>query len=128
MTTFKSGHALLVGVGADLPNTVDDAKGLAGILTDGERCSYPPQQVVAITKADTTRAAVLAAFDALAARSDANSTVVVFFSGHGYQVASSTGNQYYLMTYGYNLDTLSKTAISGREFADKLNAIPAQRM
>jgi hypothetical protein len=81
MTTFKNGHALLIGVGADLPNTVDDAKGLAGILADGERCAYPPQQVLAISEADATRAAVLAALDALATRSDANSTVVVFFSG-----------------------------------------------
>jgi hypothetical protein len=128
MTIFKNGHALLVGVGADLPNTIDDAKGLAGILADGERCAYPPQQVVALTGADATRDAVLGALDALAVRSDASSTVVVFFSGHGYQVTSSMGEQYYLMPYGYDLNALFRTAISGKELADKLKTIPAQRM
>lgn len=128
MSIFSNGHALLVGVGADLPNTVDDARGLAGILADGERCAYPPGQVVALTGPDATRRAVLDALAGLAERSDAKSTVVVFFSGHGYQVASSMGEQYYLMPYGYDLDALFRTAISGSEFADKLQAIPAQRM
>ncbi len=30
--SFAHGHAVVVGVGADLTNTVDDATGLAGIL------------------------------------------------------------------------------------------------
>ena len=128
MSTFTHGHALLVGVGADLPNTVDDAKGLAGILADPERCAYPSDHVVAVTDAAATRAGVLGALDALAAHSDANSTVVVFFSGHGYQVTSSTGEQYYLMPNGYDLNALFKTAISGKEFADKLKTVPAQKM
>jgi hypothetical protein len=33
-TQFGHGFALLIGVGADLPNTVDDALGLADILKD----------------------------------------------------------------------------------------------
>ena len=31
---FTHGYALVVGVGGDLPVTVDDAVGLAGLLTD----------------------------------------------------------------------------------------------
>lgn len=31
----------LVGVGADLPDTVTDVEGLAGILRDPSRCQYP---------------------------------------------------------------------------------------
>ena len=37
---FSKGHALIVGVGADLPNTVNDAIGLAEILTDPDRCKH----------------------------------------------------------------------------------------
>ncbi len=44
-TIFPSGRTLIVGVGADLPNTVDDAQGLAEILRDPERCAYPAEQV-----------------------------------------------------------------------------------
>ena len=42
---FQQGFALVVGVGDDLPNTIDDAKGLANILFDEGRCAYPANQV-----------------------------------------------------------------------------------
>jgi hypothetical protein len=126
--TFQNGHALLIGVGADLPNTVDDARGLAEILADAERCAYPPNQVVTLTGPAASRDGMLTALNQLAAASVTNATVVVYFSGHGYQVKSSTGLQYYLMPYGYNLSALFETAVSGKEFADLLAAIPAKRL
>ncbi|MCP4696812.1 MAG: hypothetical protein GY862_08175 [Gammaproteobacteria bacterium] len=46
------GHALIVGAGADLKCTADDAKGLATILKDEERCAYPAGQVQLLTEAD----------------------------------------------------------------------------
>lgn len=39
MPLFTHGHALLIGVGGDLPNTETDAAGLAEIFTDPERCA-----------------------------------------------------------------------------------------
>ncbi|MBN1262640.1 MAG: caspase family protein, partial [Anaerolineae bacterium] len=36
---------MLIGVGADLPDTVQDALGLAAILKAPQRCGYPPEQV-----------------------------------------------------------------------------------
>ncbi len=36
------GHALIIGVGADLPNTVDDAIALVDTLNASARCGYPP--------------------------------------------------------------------------------------
>ena len=55
--TFEQGHALIIGVGADLPNTVDDAIGMANILKDGERCAYPAGQVHLLTSEGATRQA-----------------------------------------------------------------------
>ncbi|MBN1322756.1 MAG: hypothetical protein JW986_01975 [Methanotrichaceae archaeon] len=46
---FTAGRTLLIGVGADLPSTVDDAKGLAGILVEPSRSAYPPEQVALLT-------------------------------------------------------------------------------
>jgi hypothetical protein len=34
-TTFTQGYALIVGVGGDLPNTVNDARGVASLFTEG---------------------------------------------------------------------------------------------
>jgi hypothetical protein len=127
-TTFDHGYALAIGVGADLPNTVDDALGLAGILQDGERCAYPPSQVQVLTGEAATRTAVLAALDELAQGADEDATVVVYFSGHGYKVSTSMDDIYFLMPYGYDLNNLKTTAIKGAAFADKLRAIPAKKL
>lgn len=128
MTIFTYGHALLVGVGADLPNTVDDAQGLAAILRDPARCAYPPGQVQAITGADATRDRILAALDHLAQTADATATVIVYFSGHGYRVTSTMGAAYYLMPAGYDMERLYQTAVSGSEFAQRLRAISARKL
>ena len=141
---FDQGHALVVGVGADLPNTVDDAIGLADILKDPARCAYPPDQVHLLTGEEATRDAILSALDTLSnlpvSQSTnlptyqspnlpiSQSTILIYFSGHGYQVASPTGEFYYLLPYGYDLNRLYQTAISGAEFTGRLRDIPAQKL
>jgi hypothetical protein len=126
--SFLQGHALIVGVGADLPNTVDDAVGLADILKDPARCAYPPDHVQLLTGEGATRAAILSTFDALAQSTNSQSTVVVYFSGHGYRVTLPVGEFYYLLPYGYDLTQLPQTTISGAEFTRRLRAIPAQKL
>jgi uncharacterized caspase-like protein len=92
MTTFQQGHALIIGVGADLPNTVADANGLSTILRDEARCAYSPSQIHLLTGPSATRDAVLNALNTLAQSTDQNATVVVYFSGHGYQVSTSVSD------------------------------------
>ena len=128
MTQFTHGHALVIGMGADLPDTIQDATGLADILTDKERCAYPPGQVTLLTGEKATRAAVLSALDALAHLDDAEATVVVYFSGHGYRVTASLGEFYYLMPFGYDTGRLFETAIRGDEFTTRLRAVAAQKL
>ncbi|MBD2343630.1 caspase family protein [Anabaena subtropica] len=125
---FSQGHACIVGVGGDLPNTVDDAVGFADILKDAERCAYPPEQVHLLTKEQANREGILAALDQLAQSTTSDSTVIVYFSGHGYQVNSPIGEVYYLMPFGYDQTKLHKTAISGTEFITKLQAISAKKL
>lgn len=125
---FTQGHACIVGVGADLPNTVTDAQGIADILCDPERCAYVPEQVQLLMAEQATRNRVLAALDQLATATDPEATVLIYFSGHGYQVASPMGEAYYLIPHGYEQKKLYQTAISGAEFTAKLKAIPAKKL
>jgi hypothetical protein len=127
-SSFEQGHALVVGVGADLPATVDDAVGLADMLRDTSRCAYPAGQVKLLTGEGATAGNIQAALDALAESAGPESTVIVYFSGHGYRVTSPTGEFYYLLPYGYDLNRLYQTAISGAEFSERLRAIPAQKL
>ena len=52
-------HALIVGVGADLPMTVTDAQGVAAILADPARCGFDPAHVGVPTGPDATRERIL---------------------------------------------------------------------
>ncbi len=126
--TFTHGHALLVGVGANLPNTIDDAQGIAGILCDQERCAYPSNQVQTLTGEGAGRGQILAALDKLAQSTTTDDTVLVYYSGHGYRVNSTTGEAFYLLPFGYDLQRLHRTAISGTEFTARLRAIPARKL
>ncbi|MEM7133594.1 MAG: caspase family protein [Chloroflexota bacterium] len=128
MYLFTSGHALVIGVGSDLPNTVIDAKGIAEILTDPERCAYPAEQVNILTQEEASRAHLLSALDQLAEKVDSESTVIIYFSGHGYEVNTGIGSLYFLMPYGYDISKLPSTAINETELTAKLAAIKAKKM
>jgi Caspase domain/Effector-associated domain 10 len=124
---FEQGHACVIGVGGDLPTTVGDAEGLARILKDPERCAYPEEQVHLLTGEQATRSHIISTLEQLAIATNAESTVLIYFSGHGYQVTKPL-KSYCLMPYGYSTENLSETAISGSEFTDLLREIPAQKL
>ena len=80
---FSPGYAVGIGVGADLPVTLDDAAGVARLLPDPNRCACPPDQVRVLTGEDVYRDAVLSALDWLAAVAVPDSTALVYLPGHG---------------------------------------------
>jgi hypothetical protein len=122
---FTHGHALVIGMGADLPVTVTDAQGVASLLRDSARCAYPSEQVQLLTGPTARRGDVLQALDRLAeqVKADPDATAVVYFSGHGTETPD-----YYFLPYGYNVADLPGTAVSGAEFTDKLRAIQARKL
>ena len=126
-TSFNQGHACIIGVGGDLPCTVDDAEGLAKILKDPQRCAYPEKQVHLLTGKTATRQDIISTLERLAGTTQSDSTVLVYFSGHGFLVTQPL-KTYYLLPYGYNTEELSDTALSGAELVDLLLEIPAQKL
>jgi uncharacterized caspase-like protein len=126
--SFQSGHALLIGAGADLPFTIDDARGIADILKDPERCAYPVNQVELLTGEAAGRQAVLDAFDRLAEAADESSTVIIYFSGHGYRACTPIGEAYFLIPFGVEMERLKETAISGSEFTVRLQVIRSKKL
>ena len=121
--TFVQGYALVVGVGADLPVTIDDATAVADLLRDPGRCAYPANQVQLLTGEQATAANILVALERLAQSTNPESTALVYFSGHGLETPD-----YYLMPHGYDLADLPGTAISGAVFTERLWAIEARKL
>ncbi len=125
---FSKGYALLIGVGADLPVTVNDAKGLQDVLVDSNRAAYPSEQVKCLTENSATRQTILEKFEWLIERvnQDPDATVIVYYSGHGGRFKPT--NEYFLVPYGYSPSKRAKTAISGLEFTKKIEAIKARKL
>ena len=125
MKLYTSGHAVIVGVGDDLPCTVRDATGLAGILTDPRRCAYPKDQVRVLKEQEATKANIVAALENLAARTQEHpeATSIVYFSGHGIE-----DPDFYLVPHGFDWDNLAGTALSGAELTELLDQVRSKRL
>jgi hypothetical protein len=122
---FAHGHALVIGMGADLPVTITDASAIADFLRDPGRCAYPAGQVQLLTGPGARRDDVLKALDRLATqvKADPDATAIVYFSGHGTETPD-----YYFLPFGYNTADLPRTAVSGAEFTARLRAIQARKL
>ena len=135
MPTLANAHALIVGI-ADYANIrklpkVRDAEDLAAALVDPELCGYDPKKVTVLLDQDATQVRIRAGLDALKQGCDANSTVFLYFSGHGGQIKEGTNKGQYLLPVEVVYpgdDDLARTAISGQEFTEALRAIPAKRL
>ena len=131
---FSHGHAVVVGVGNDLPMTVTDATAVAKLLTDPARCGYPAGQVqllvggAALSEERPTRANILTALDGLAdrCRADPDAIAVVYYSGHG--GFRPEDGVYYLVPDGYDPNRFADTTVTGAEFAGKVGAVRARGM
>lgn len=135
MAAFDQGIALVVGVGeyvgegfASLPATVQDATSIAHVLKDISRCAYPDNHVTVLTGKEASRHRILTALGSLAEQASEDSTVVIFFSGHGGQAQVGSSTQTYLCPRAADINELDATAISRDMFSDALKKICARKL
>jgi hypothetical protein len=131
---FDNGYALLVGIGEysvaefSAPVTRNDAEALAMILIDASLAGYPAEHVQLLTGLQASRNGVLAALKSLATRTDAQSTVLLFFCGHG---VSTEDGGYNFLTYDAQPTSDDSydpsTVIYNTELVTHIKAIPARK-
>src|SRR5580700_2979973 len=117
---FRNAYALVIGVGGDLPVTVADAKAIAEILRDPNRCAIPNGNVRVLTEWDATRTGIIDALRALAREAESNDVVTLYFSGHGGRLPEA-GERRFLVPRDRSL-------LDGEQFTDLLRDIPARRL
>jgi pimeloyl-ACP methyl ester carboxylesterase len=83
MAILNNAYALIIGVGDDLPQSENDANKINNILTDESLAGYPEENVKLLTQKNASRTNILAAFDWLIREVDPESTVFLYYSGHG---------------------------------------------
>jgi hypothetical protein len=132
---FDNAFGLVVQIAAyrhvpPLP-AVDDATAIAGLLTDPGRGGYPPGNVRVLVDGDATRAGLVGALDALGRETDTDSTVFVYFSGHGGRVEQGPWAGEYLLPVDAvypDDESLAASAVSGDQFTAALAAVPARKV
>src|SRR5919199_2678728 len=132
---MNNAHALVIGIANyqhinKLP-PVKDAQDIHDLLIDPNHCGYAPDNVHLLVDEQATQATVRHALAELASRSNQDSTVFFYFSGHGARLeAGSYAGEYILPvdTVYPSEQSLAETAISGAEFTQALRAIPARKV
>lgn len=143
MAKLKNAHALLIGVGSeDLPETINDAKALYKILGNKETGSYYKSNLKILTGKKATRKGILNAFDDLLERTDKDSSVLLFYSGHGGMYSDNTfikdetkkkpedQNQKYfhLCPNDYDPKNYKTTWIKAEEIKYKISQLKSRRL
>ena len=137
MPTLSNTYALLIGI-ADyhhvnpLPQQVrNDVQDLHAVLIDPQLCAYPPENVTLLLDGQATQAAIRQALAELAGKTDGESTLLIYISSHGAQIATGAFADEYLLPVDTEITSqaqLAATAIAGAEFAAALKAIPARKV
>jgi hypothetical protein len=132
---FSNAFALVISIAAyqnirKLPEVSDGAE-VASVLTDPTKCGYLPDQVSRLFDAEATGLAIRRELSALAIKCNKESTVFIYFSGHGAQIQNGPRTGEYLLpvdTVHATDDDLANSGLSGLEFTKLLNDIPARKI
>ncbi len=138
---LKNAYALLIGVGNDLPVSVGDAADVYRLLLDKDLAGYQPENVILLTNELATRNNILLAFDNLIAKVNEDSSVLLYYSGHGGTYSDNTflkekdwkpeiENQKYfhLCPYDYDPVNYETTWVKAEEVREKINALKSRRL
>jgi hypothetical protein len=137
MAALSNAHCLVVGIASyqhvrPLPDTVvKDAQDVHDVLVDPVTGGYPRERVRLLTDAAATRAALHRGLSDIATRADDQSVVFVYLSGHGARITGGPFAGQYLLPVDTAADSpasLAETAVSGEEFSQWLQAIPARKV
>jgi hypothetical protein len=134
MASFDKGFALVVGI-ANYPKVaslselvLNDARDISTLLTDSTQCGYLPNQVKLLLDEQATLKNIRESLGWLANYSPEDSTVLIFFSGHGGRIETSPQAENYLIPFDTNPQDLKNTALESAELTRLLGKIRAKRL
>ncbi|MCM8611762.1 caspase family protein [Accumulibacter sp.] len=131
---FEHAYALLIAVdqnleaAAALPAVAADARALRDVLVHPQRCGYAPDHVRLLTGEVSTRQAIIRGLrwlgEKLAAIPGADTTAIIYFSGHGHV----DGDEHYLIPYDLDGRHVATSSIRGAEFAEAVARLTPRRL
>lgn len=141
MGTLKNAYALLIGVGNDLPVTSKDATAIYNILADETLAGYLPENIVLLTDEKATRKGILEAFNHLIENTDEDSSVLLYYSGHGGIYSDNTflkkedwkpevenTKYFHLCPFDYDPNNYKTTWVKAEEVKEKIGQLKSRRL
>lgn len=133
---MKNCSCLVVGISGyrnirALPISVTNDANVIHNLVSSPQLGYLPDNAKKLLDTEATAATIRQELESIAKHSDYESTVIIYFSGHGAQVVSGPHAGVYLLPVDAQYDsdeTLAATSISGDEFSKALRKIRARRV
>lgn len=145
MTALKNSYAILIGVGHDLPESVKDAQAVYDILSNSAIAGYKKENIALLTEKLAVRKNILEAFDNLIAKTDEDSSVFLFYSGHGgtftendliasrksgapLKSEEENNRHYFLQPNDCTIENFEKTWVRAEELKEKINQLKSRRI
>lgn len=145
MSHLDNAYALLIGIGKDLPASTRDAKAIAQLLANPEKVGYKPENIQLLVEEEATRDGILEAFDQLIKKTNEDSSVLLFYSGHGgtytdndiqewehngenLKPEEENQKHYFWVPNDYNGRKYRETWVLATELKEKLSSLKTRRM
>lgn len=145
MDNLKNAYAVIIGVGADLPASVKDAQAIYDILSNKEIAGYKKKNITLLVEEKAVRKHILEAFENLIAKTDADSSILLFYSGHGGTYTANdliqrntpdapllpeadNTSHYFLQPNDLTIDNFQETWVKAEELKALLNSLKSRRI
>ena len=113
MRTLNNAYALIIGVDNQQKTDIfiKDAKAIYDVLSNEALCGYKKENITLILDKEATTTNIIDALDNYIKKIDANSSFLLFYSGHG----GYHKDRSYLLPYGASNENL----IFGKDLREK---------
>ncbi len=129
MSKLEKAYALLIGIAyEDGLNTIGDAEDIATILKDETVCGYPSKNVLLLTGKKADRNGILKAFEKLQKKTDEDSSVFIFYSGHGGVFEETFHFVPHGMKDGMTEEEYKAAWVTADEIRERINALRTKRL
>jgi len=128
MAKLKNAYALIIGVGDEKLDTDFDAKDIYKLLIDESIAGYDPDKVILLHGENTKKKHIIEGFDKLIEMSDEESSVFLYYSGHG----GNHFNQFFIQPFDMpdpaTKEELKEFWITASLLKEKLGALKSKRL
>lgn len=145
MSELSNAFALVIGVGNDLPASAEDARAIYNILVDEELAGYKKENITLLVDGDATNTRIIEALDDLVKRTDEESSVFMYYSGHGgtytdndiielehggegLKPEEENRSHYYLVPNNFDPKNFRETWVLATDLKDKLKSLKSRRL